>query len=110
MIEGLDLSPANNVLGVVGAGADEQGAEGGAAAAHGSGAKWGKEREDDEEDDVWGDDDDDDEGGGGGGGSGGGGGRQPLPILPYAMWQVGVGHSSVGRVCVSVYAWGGGWN
>ncbi|KAG2424741.1 hypothetical protein HXX76_014314 [Chlamydomonas incerta] len=81
-IEGLDLSPANNVLGVVGGGG------GGGDAGGGGKAKRGEEEEE-EDADVRGDEDDDEEAEGDAEGAGG---RQPLPILPYAMWQAGGGY------------------
>ncbi len=91
MIEGLDLSPANNVLGVVGGEQDQQQQEQRADAhkqphmdkSQAVGAK------EDDDDDVWGDggSNGDDEGG-----SAGGGARQQLPVLPYSAWQAGGGY------------------
>ncbi|GLC46837.1 Protein arginine N-methyltransferase 7 [Pleodorina starrii] len=94
-VEGLNLTAANVVLGVVGAGDDAakgDQASGAAAAASIAAA-------DNDDKDVWGDDDDDDDGNdadaAGRGGAAAAGGRQPLPILPYSVWQAGGGYEEL---------------
>ncbi|KAG2485028.1 hypothetical protein HYH03_016231 [Edaphochlamys debaryana] len=103
-IEGLDLSTANAVLGVVG-GEDEPGAEGGSKegaepSGKDKGQGQGKSKggnasgSGDDDEDVWGDDDgsgSDDSAGGGGKGAA----RQPLPVLPYSIWQAGGGYEEL---------------
>ncbi|PNH06042.1 Protein arginine N-methyltransferase 1.6 [Tetrabaena socialis] len=88
-IEGLNLSAANAVLGVVG-----KTSAGGAALAELGGAtqlSGGEQRARPTDTD-----DDEGESASGGGGSGGGGG-QPLPILPYSVWQAGGGYAELSQ-------------
>ncbi|EFJ48213.1 hypothetical protein VOLCADRAFT_104892 [Volvox carteri f. nagariensis] len=85
-VEGLDLSAANAVLGVVGAPAEAE-AEVEAAAGVQSGA--------DSDDDVWGDEGSGDDAERVGDGANAGKVRQPLPILPYSVWQAGGGYQEL---------------
>ncbi|GFR42992.1 hypothetical protein Agub_g3991, partial [Astrephomene gubernaculifera] len=88
-IEGLDLSEANTVLGVVGA--DEVPSGGDGSVKGGDGKSGSAAAGKDDDDDIWGDDGEDEEDGTGGGSSQ----RQPLPILPYSVWQAGGGYEEL---------------